>query len=282
MPTYFPLLTWGASVPPIIWSGVIGAVVALLGVFVANWQNAKRQKDQHAFDAREKKRDRTMAIRKEVYLPLASALQDAQNFLETLAENEDDEHEPITRFAAAVAKLGVVAEMSTAILANKVCSDLLKAYYSLLIEVRPCREARENALNTREYRVRAEARADGTQKEIDKFLGAANTDRVAFDTMIAIKKRDQDMADEFFIAENAAVQLEAIHKINYLRLLTEKISQYTMSGFALLIAVRHDLELQTDESAFLASLISQRDDVLAEMRSMIEDLEKWRIKKVGR
>lgn len=86
-----------------------------------------------------------------------------------------------------------------------------------------------------------------------------------FDAMIAIKKRDQDLADEFFIAENAAIQLEAIHKINYLRLLTTKIAEFTLSGFSLLVAVRDDFELHTDEAVFLASLVAQRDAVLVGM-----------------
>ena len=265
-----------------MWSGVVGAFVALLGVFIANLQNAKRQKDQHIFDAREKKRDRTVALRKEVYLPLAGALQDAQGFLATLTEIKGEEQEPITKFAAAAARLTVVAEMSTAILANRVSSDLSKTYYNLLIEARPCREARENAANARDYRVRAERRAEAMQQQIDKFLGAANSDPIAFDAMIAIKKRDQDLADEFFIAENAAVQLEAIHKINYLRLLTTKFAEFTLSGFSLLVAVRDDFELHTDEAVFLASLVAQRDAVLVEMSKMIEDLESWRLKKEKR
>ena len=43
-----------ATVPDVIWSGIIGAVLALMGVMLVNWSNTARLKLQLAHDSDEK------------------------------------------------------------------------------------------------------------------------------------------------------------------------------------------------------------------------------------
>jgi len=89
--------------PDLIWSGVVGAFIALAGAFLANWGHSKRQKqqlnhdlavhkDQHAHDeerqriqlshdSEERRTEREMGLRRDVYLAAAAATGNLQEHL---------------------------------------------------------------------------------------------------------------------------------------------------------------------------------------------------------
>lgn len=277
MPNYIALLDYAINVPPLIWSGVIGAFIALFGVFVANWQNANRQRDQHKFDSAEKRRDRSMTLRKEVYLPLAAALQEVQRFLETLPFADEGDQDPITKFSVEAAKLSVVAETATTILANTLSSELMKAYFDLSNEARPARDAKESQTASKEFRIEAQKNEDGIQKEIDRFLQSTTVDNAKFMVLTGQKKMYQKLAIEFGTSENAAMKLHALHTTNFFRLLLKKIPYLTDLSFDLLISVRRDFEIETNESVYRAALVANRDSVLKTMENMVDVNERWRI-----
>ena len=260
-------------VPAVVWSGASGAIVALLGVLLANWQNSRRQKDQHAFDAREKKRDRTVALRKEVYLPLAASWQEAQGYLGTLIGTQEKNGEPLMRFAAAATKLTVVAEMPTAILANKVAAELTKKYMVLLLAAEPARLANDRIEAARQFRTAAQENVKLAQLEIDKFLRGAQSDRIIFEALMLNKKRYDDMVQEFWNAELAAQKLQAFHTLEYMRKLTTTIPELAKLGFSLLLEARRDLELRTDDDGYLSAFVAEQKDVLHVLHETINKLE---------
>ena len=263
------------NVPAVVWSGASGAIVALLGVLLANWQNSRRQKDQHAFDAREKKRDRTVALRKEVYLPLAAAWQEAQSYLGALIGTQEKNGEPLMRFAAAATKLTVVAEMPTAILANKVTAELTKTYLVLLLAAEPARHAHERIEAAKQFRIAAQENVKLAQLEIDKFLRGAQSDRVVFEALMLNKKRYDDMVQEYWNAELAAQKLQALHTLEYMRKLTTTIPNLAKLGFSLLLEARRDLELKTDDNSYISSFESEQESVLRVMHETINKLERY-------
>ncbi|RZK99799.1 MAG: hypothetical protein EOP36_18115, partial [Rubrivivax sp.] len=77
------VVQWFASIPAVVWSGVIGATIAAgisyFGVRSANKGSLQRLREQHDYDreqaneqrhhdARQKEEDRKAAIRREVYV----------------------------------------------------------------------------------------------------------------------------------------------------------------------------------------------------------------------
>lgn len=263
-----------AEIPSIVWSGISGATLALLGVVIANWQNLKRQRDQHAFDAREKRRDRILTLRREVYLPLAGSWQEALGFLGTLAASKNDSVEPLTKFTSAAMKLAVVAEMPTAILANKASSELAKAYLHLNQAAIPARQASEQIETFKEFRIAAQENVKIAQQEIDKFLRGAQTDRIMFEALTANKKRYDELVDQYWTMENNAQKQRAIQTIQYLREVASSIPQLAKFGFTLFVEARRDFELETDEAAYAAAYNAEQDSLHEVMQKTIDQLSK--------
>ena len=56
------------SIPGTVWSGFIGALIALSGVLISNRNNTERLRIQLEHDAAEKQRERITALRRDVYL----------------------------------------------------------------------------------------------------------------------------------------------------------------------------------------------------------------------
>src|SRR3546814_20413118 len=56
------------EVPDVVWSAVIASVITLAGVMLSNWSNTQRLMRQLAHDAHEKEKERSSAMRRDVYL----------------------------------------------------------------------------------------------------------------------------------------------------------------------------------------------------------------------
>ena len=55
-----------ATVPAVVWSGVIAAVLTLSGVFSSNWSNTYHLKLQLEHDSNEKAKERKATLRRDV------------------------------------------------------------------------------------------------------------------------------------------------------------------------------------------------------------------------
>jgi hypothetical protein len=81
MSTLVSLLT---SVPSAIWSGILGALLALSGVLISNRSNTTRLRIQLQHDAAEKSKERTSSMRREIYLRTVEELVKANSHLSGL------------------------------------------------------------------------------------------------------------------------------------------------------------------------------------------------------
>jgi hypothetical protein len=71
------LFTWDGisyKLEAIIWSGLIGALVALMGTLLANWNSRCQLRMQHMHDAKQAELERAMSLRREVYMEAANWL----------------------------------------------------------------------------------------------------------------------------------------------------------------------------------------------------------------
>jgi hypothetical protein len=119
------------SVPDVIWSGLIASVLALGGVLIIDGRNTKRLKLQLEHDANEKAKERTATLRREVYLPAMEELVNANAHLASLPQldlSKVNAADGLREFFGASAKLQLVAEPKTAVLANE-----LTALYGELV-----------------------------------------------------------------------------------------------------------------------------------------------------
>jgi hypothetical protein len=89
------------NLPDVVWSGITGAVITLLGVFVANWFFGKRASEQLAHDAQQNRdqldhkstendKDRKKELRQEVYLEAIAELSKATATIAALSLDRSD------------------------------------------------------------------------------------------------------------------------------------------------------------------------------------------------
>lgn len=136
--SWVAFVAWVDSVPAVIWSGAIGAVIALLGAVFVNWSNTTRLRMQLAHDGEQKERDRLAALRKDVYLEAPKEAVKALSYLAKLSSRDlatigDDEG--IAGFAAVAAQISVLSDLETATdvnrLGNAMAMELVRAMRDL-------------------------------------------------------------------------------------------------------------------------------------------------------
>lgn len=253
------------SVPPVVWSGVVGAVVALLGVILNSWLTARNQ-------ANEKRLDRTMALRKEVYLPLVASLAEVQLLLGGLASGVEIDLEPLVSFTGAASKVSIIAETKTTILANRLSSELNLAFMDLNIASFKARGATMDIGIHKELRLKAQAEVDIATSEINKFHRAGSVDRLVFDALQ--RNRDSHVAEVRRCSdlEVAASFTHTSESMEYLRRYREKIPALSNELVGLYVAIRAELGLETGPE-YIESLDLQRDRTLAGLDAHIQHLE---------
>jgi hypothetical protein len=165
---------WLNSVPAVIWSGALGAVLAAgisyFGVRSANASSLERLRVQHENDAQEaikqrehdakqKEEDRKAAIRREVYTKAVeevhAVLAAIGGFpLKPLDSTGSSDAEPLQAFLKANAKVWLVAEAEAAHLSRELASLMSELYmkarssaYPLRVALEPVREINEKLVH---------------------------------------------------------------------------------------------------------------------------------------
>lgn len=149
------------GIPPVVWSGVIGAVVASgispLGVRLANSSSLARLRVQHEHDkleadiqrradALQKQEDRKAAIRREAYTEAIEAVHGVLALVGHLFEmrlNQEKEDEPLQKFLQANSKVWLVAEAPAAHLSRDLANRVGELYLDSLQLAHPSRQKKE-------------------------------------------------------------------------------------------------------------------------------------------
>lgn len=137
-----------SSIPIALWTGLLGALIALAGVFVTNRGNTQRQQAQLRQDAAEKARERTAVLRRETCLRLVETLAQANAYLGALAQADlakANAGEGLQGFFAAASKLQIVAEPQTALLVSELATRYGELLLRLMVDLLPVQLARGEA-----------------------------------------------------------------------------------------------------------------------------------------
>jgi hypothetical protein len=135
------------SLPTLLWSGVIAAVVSLAGavggVVLSNRSSERRLLTQLRHDAAEKQRDRVAALRKEVYLTLFEELSSVSGHLGALAGKDpvtENLGAPLQGVMSQLGKVQLVGAQQTALLAGELSSLYGESLFRLLLAAKPMHE----------------------------------------------------------------------------------------------------------------------------------------------
>ena len=136
--------------PWAFWSGLIGsgitASVAVVTLVLSNRLNLKRQGEQLTHDAEQKREDRKLSIRREVYLSAveeALALLGAIGGLTQRGIDTTSDSEPLQSFLKATAKIWLVADPVAAHLSRDITTQFSRFFLNSVAASMPARYAME-------------------------------------------------------------------------------------------------------------------------------------------
>ena len=265
-----------ASVPDVIWSGIIGSVLTLAGVMLVNWSNTTRLRIQLAHDSEEKLRQRRAELRKGVYLTAVEEMVKASSHLASLSQANvsNDMMAPLQGFFASAAKLQLVADTETAVLVGDLVSTYGELMFGVMALAAPAQTARADAERDRAF-------YDKSQSEVDRILAAmkqhnesGNVDQKAFERLERSYEFASSQTKKYSSQQSENLRHATAHQLNFVRALIPQLKTIGLKTMNVSIQIRRELELDTDPEAMTIQLKAQWQRMDAALENLLHSLER--------
>jgi hypothetical protein len=237
-----------ASIPSAVWSGIIGAVLALCGVLVSNRSNNNRLVHQLQHDAAEKAKERTSNLRCEVYLRTVEELVKSNSQLAGITNVDPTKANMGDAFQglfSTAARLQLVADSKTALLVNRLVAEYGEFLMDALVLARPAHVARSDINIADSHYAVAQAEVTRLLGEMAKMNESGKPEPAVF---AAVQRSfDFQLAQSSTFAEdrNAAWMRFNAANVTYQRAVIAKIRDLGPRQVPVMIELRRDLGLST-------------------------------------
>ena len=240
-----------ASIPAVVWSGVVASVLTLSGVLLSNASNTKRLVLQLQHDSTERGRERTGSLRKDVYIKFAAELVSANAHLANLPQVDLDKTnlaDGLRGFLAASAQLQLVADPKTTLLASQLSARYNELFFDLLKHLVPVSSARNDIRIADDQYVRANQEVNRVLAEMTRLNESGRPDQLAFEALARNGELQRTNAQAYAEARsegwkqfNAALQ-------RFQRFLLSQLREIGAQNIAVMVEIRRDLGLTGDLS----------------------------------
>lgn len=248
------------SIPDVIWSGVIASLLTLGGVLLANRSNTTRLRIQLEHESIEKAKQRRAELRKDVYLAVAEELVKANGYLGTFPNTDlskTDAFTPVHGFFSAAAKLQIVADTRTALLASQLVGTYGQLLFKVMRLTKPIQDANFSAQLAKQY-------LDQAQTDIKRILalitslnesGEPNSEHFA--ALGRSFEFQQAQAEKYAAEQQAALDRAASFQLAFLREFLPEIKKIGLESIALMIEIRREFDIESDGVAIGNELRTQ-------------------------
>jgi hypothetical protein len=260
-------------VPDVIWGALIAALVAFTSTALSNRNSRKQLQMQLASTALQQDRDRTMTLRRDVFLPATEALARLQGALGQLTSVKADQEAIAHQFVidnATLAKVHLVASESTITALMAYQKAFMPAYLGL-IELRGPLVNRQRAIDQEQAFMDA---AIAEHQQIVQLMkehnisGSADTarpDRLKLQGgNIMIRHKTHSETQAALWQEQIAAQLNIAEK------LTEILARTTPLIPSALLSARQDVDLPINEYTYRRLYDEQQEAALSMMRGILQ------------
>lgn len=237
------------SIPVIMWSGVVGAFLALAGVMLSNSSGNRRLEIQLRHDAQERAKDKISNLRKEVYLKAVEDIALVNVQISTVA-NRDltklDIGAELQTISASMEKVRIVGEGLTA----KVAEELGCAYGILIVSLLPKIVSVQSAqldidINDSGYN-KAFAESTRVLGEIQRFNEAARQDVEIFQALQRSYQWFSNRSQEYLDARGLAYQQRDQKLREFSEALLPEMKEISKIQLKLIASIRGELGLPVD------------------------------------
>lgn len=265
------------NIPDVIWSGIIASILTLSGVLISNWSNTKRLRIQLAHDSNEKSKERTSAMRRQVYLGATEELIKIGAILSSLPNrdlNEEIINSEWAKFQSASAQVQLIANPETAALASKVSGMYSWLFLELAEKLIPIGMAKADIKISDNLYKQAESEIQRILKEMANINDNPETNTKSF----SVLRRRFDFQQEQAIAYSKNTQ-DGWKRFNKLNIEFQKIVILRIKDIApytldLLDLIRKDLSLQGDYSVYRRISVEQIQVAEDRLQQYYEQMEK--------
>jgi hypothetical protein len=268
-------MRWFDANAAALWA-IVGAIcaagIALLAVWLSN-RNSRRQLAMLLVaDKQQRERDRSMAVRRDVYIPAAEAIARIQNVITELADFRADHvvhSRQITADLGSLAKVSVlgtdatVAAISRLTAASTLCYLQLTAMREHLLQrqrtVKAAITARDNAASQRRQIADLFHQAFKTDNNDATVLRRLQTQFEGDDRAAKERQTEVDRLLEAHTNEERGVRLRVLE-------MNQEVLRHVPDA---LLAVRRELELPTNEDALRRMFAEQQAAILRISRRLL-------------
>lgn len=240
-------------IPASFWGVVVGSFFSIAAVALTNRASDKRLRAQFEQERRSKTIDREMALRKEVFLSAAEAIAAGMNSIGRFANLDipnDQVTQPYIEKAQAISKVHVIARTETIIPLVQFVSRLGALYLELSAK-------RNEMMNEKQAIALVDNQIAQFGKERDRILESIkqyNIEGVADPRRWKVLQENFEFEQERISRDlerraNLVAALQPKH-LEFIRQCVSQTEQLSKMLVPVLVAVRCELELPLDETAY--------------------------------
>lgn len=264
-----------ASIPDVIWSGIIASALTFTGVLLSNASNTKRLKIQLSHDSNEKQKERTATLRRETYLRAAEHMTKAMGHLGSLPQQKFD-GAPAIEFSdllATSAKLQLIAEPTTALKVGELTGAYTELHLKLMGKIFPMQETRIDIDISNQLYENSNTEVKRLQSEMARLIenNAATEDnmpplRMAYNFH---SEQTRNYAEQ----RNAAWNRLNAQQLEFCRTLYIDMEDVIEKQNDVTIAIRQDLGLNSHLSEFQAQMTQQTQKIKDTLNHLLISME---------
>jgi len=264
------------NIPAVVWSGVVGSFITIVGVLISNQSNTKRLMLQLKHDASENAIERSSELRRAVYLDAAEELTKASSHLASLAQIDivkENLADGLNGLFAVFAKLQLVAEPKTALLVNKLGGAYSELFMKILPKLMPLKNLQSDISINDDFYNQKFAESSKILLKISDFNETSQADIDIFNALKNKLTETQKQAQLYADNRNSAWKSFNNLHLDFLRELLIEMRAIGEMQIPVMIAIRQDLGLTSQLQDFRKQLEMQWNNNLFYFDAMVSSLK---------
>ena len=237
------------SIPVVFWASVGGATLAVIGALISNRDNTKRLIRQLEHDAKQRELDRTLSLRREVYLRTAEELVKVSTYLGSLSQLDLSKAENLSGlsgFQTEAAKLQLVAEPKTALLVNNLSFAYAELQLRLFTHLLPLQVVSHDLALVDDYAKRDQAEHARVLSEMSRLTESGQPNTAVSSALIHSLESAQKRVDDRLLEREPLHQRLQNLRYEFMGQLVMELKEIGPLHIPVLIAFRRDLGFSAD------------------------------------
>ncbi len=264
------------SIPDVIWSGIIASFLTLSGVLISNRSNTTRLKTQLTHDREEKVKERTLSLRRDVYLKATEELVKLNAFLASLPQQDMTKGnlgDGFVGFQTASARLQLVAEPQTTLLAMRLSAAYSELFLDLMQHLMVLGKAKSDIQIADDLYTKANNEVQRILSAMTQHNETGKTDQQAFEVLQRNFAFSQEQASKLAADRSAGWVAFNQGNIAFMRHLLSRMRDIAPQQMKLMVEIRRDLSLNGDLSEVEAEMQEQLDRMAEKLSQFLESME---------